>query len=457
MKIIIIGDGKVGYSLAEHLSQEDHDVTIIDKDPEALRKASESLDVMCVRGNGVSTRIMMEAGIKTADLLIAATSSDEMNMVCALTGKKLGAKHTVARIRDPEYANELSVLKAELGLDLVINPEQAASREIGRLLRFPPATDVEHFAKGRIEFIEIRTNHNMPIIGIPLKDLPSRIAGNILIGAVERGDEVIIPNGDFVIKSGDILYIVGKPSDINEFCKQIGLLTQKIKNVMVVGGGRVAHYLALLLRQIDMKVKIIEIDRERCIELSEMLPDALIINGDGTDQAFLESENLCDMDAFVALTGRDEENLISALLAKQCGVKKVIAKITRINNPDVYTVLGVDSIVNPKLITANYILRFVRGLNSALNNPANTVYKIINGKAEVLEFTATKSLRFLNIPLKNLRLVNGVIIGAIARKNEIIIPHGDDCVRLGDNVLVIAVNKRIVDLNEVIASVGGSK
>jgi len=457
MKIIIIGDGKVGYSLAEHLSQEDHDVTIIDKDPEALRKASESLDVMCVRGNGVSTRIMMEAGIKTADLLIAATSSDEMNMVCALTGKKLGAKHTVARIRDPEYANELSVLKAELGLDLVINPEQAASREIGRLLRFPPATDVEHFAKGRIEFIEIRTNHNMPIIGIPLKDLPSRIAGNILIGAVERGDEVIIPNGDFVIKSGDILYIVGKPSDINEFCKQIGLLTQKIKNVMVVGGGRVAHYLALLLRQIDMKVKIIEIDRERCIELSEMLPDALIINGDGTDQAFLESENLCDMDAFVALTVRDEENLISALLAKQCGVKKVIAKITRINNPAVYTVLGVDSIVNPKLITANYILRFVRGLNSALNNPANTVYKIINGKAEVLEFTATKSLRFLNIPLKNLRLVNGVIIGAIARKNEIIIPHGDDCVRLGDNVLVIAVNKRIVDLNEVIASVGGSK
>lgn len=458
MKIIIIGDGKVGYSLAEHLALEDHDVTIIDKDPEALRKANENLDVMCIRGNGVSTSIMMEAGIKTADVLIAATSSDEMNMVCALTGKKLGAKHTVARIRDPEYANELTVLKAELGLDLVINPEQAASREVGRLLRFPPATDVEHFAKGRIEFIEIKTNHNMPIVGIPLKDIPSKIMGTILIGAVERGDEVAIPNGNFVIKSGDILYIVGKPSDINEFCKQIGLLTQKIKNVMVVGGGRVAHYLALLLKQIDMKVKIIEIDRQRCIELSEMLPDTLIINGDGTDQAFLESENLCDMDAFVALTGRDEENLISALLAKQCGVKKVIAKITRINNPSVFSVLGVDSIVNPKLITANYILRYVRGLNSALNNPADTVYKIINGKAEVLEFTATKSSKLLNIPLKNLRLVNGVIIGAIARKNEIIIPHGDDCVRLGDSVLVIAVNKRIFDLNEVIATVvGGSK
>jgi trk system potassium uptake protein TrkA len=457
MKIIIVGDGKVGYSLAEHLSQENHDVTIIDKDPEALRKANENLDVMCIKGNGVSTKIMMEAGIKRTDLLIAATSSDEMNMVCALTGKKLGAKHTVARIRDPEYANELSVLKAELGLDLVINPEQAASREIGRLLRFPSAADVEHFAKGRIEFIEIRVNDIMPIVGIPLKDLPSKFHGDILIGAVERGEEVIIPNGNFEIQAGDILYIIGKPNDVTGFCKQIGLLTQKIKNIMVVGGGRIAHYLALLLKQSDMKVKIIEIDRQRCIELSEMLPDTLIINGDGTDQANLESENLSEMDAFIALTGSDEENLISALLAKQCGVIKVIAKITKINNPTVFTVLGVDSIVNPKLITTNYILRYVRGLNSALGNPAETVYRIINGKAEVLEFTANKTSKLLNVPLKKLKLVDGVIIGAIARKNEIIIPHGDDCIRLGDSVIVIAVDKRIFDLGEVVASAGGIK
>lgn len=455
MRIIIIGDGKVGYSLAEHLSQEDHDVTIIDKDPEALRKANENLDVMCIRGNGVSTKIMMEAGIKQADLLIAATSSDEMNMVCALTGKKLGAEHTVARIRDPEYANELSVLKSDLGLDLIINPEQAASREIGRLLRFPSATDVEHFVKGRIEFIEIRANKSMPIVGIPLKNVPAKIAGNILIGAVERGEDVIIPNGNFEIRDGDILYIIGKPNDVTNFSKQIGLLTQRIKHVMVVGGGRIAHYLALLLKQNDMKVKIIEIDKQRCIELSELLPDTLIINGDGTDQAVLESENLCEMDAFVALTGRDEENLISALLAKQCGVKKVIAKITRINYPSIFRVLGVDSIVNPKLITTNYILRYVRGLNSALGNPAETVYRIINEKAEVLEFTANKTTKLLNVPLKKLKLVSGVIIGAIARKNEIIVPHGDDCVKLGDSVIVIAIDKRINDLDEVISAVGG--
>lgn len=454
MKIIIIGDGKVGYSLAEHLSRENHDVTIIDKDPEALRKASEALDVMCIKGNGVSTKILMEAGVKGADLLIAATSSDEMNMVCALTGRKLGAAHTIARIRDPEYANELTVLKEDLGLDLVINPEQAAARELARLLRFPSATDVEHFAKGRIEFVEIKATQDMPVLGIPLKDLPSKIIENILIGAVKRGNEVIIPNGDFKIAPDDGLNIIGRPNDVYGFCKLIGKCTQKIKTVMVVGGGRIAHYLAMSLKLNDIKVKIIEMNKERCIELSELLPDTLVINGDGTDIAFLESENLADMDAFISLTGRDEENLISAMIAKQSGVKKVIAKITRIDHPVIFHNLGVDSIVNPKLITTNYILRYVRGLNNAMGNPAETVYKIVDEKAEVLEFTANKSTKFLNIPLKKLKLNNGVIIGAIARKNDIIIPHGDDIIKQGDNVIVVAVDKQISDFNEVVVSVG---
>ncbi len=455
MKIIIIGDGKVGYSLAEHLSQENHDVTIIDKNPEALRKASEVLDVMCIRGNGVSTKIMMEAGVKDTDLLIAATSSDEMNMVCALTGKKLGAGHTVARIRDPEYANELSVLKSELGLDLIINPEQAAAREIARLLRFPSAADVEHFAKGKIEFVEIVATQDMPVIGIPLKKIPGKYLENILIGAVRRANEVIIPNGDFQLAADDRMNIVGKPNDVFGFCKQIGKCTQKIKTVMVVGGGMISHYLAMNLKLNDIKVKIIEINKERSIELAERLPDTLIINGDGTDRALLDSENLSEMDAFIALTGRDEENLISAMMAKQCGVKKVIVKITRIDNPLLFNDLGVDSIVNPKLITTNYILKYVRGLSNAMGNPAETVYKIVDEKAEVLEFIANKSTKFLNIPLKKLKLVDGLIIGAIARKSEIIIPHGDDMIKLGDNVIVISIDKRISDFNEVVASVGG--
>ena len=455
MKIIIIGDGKVGHSLAEHLSRENHDVTIIDKNPEALRKASEALDVMCIKGNGVSTKVMLEAGVKNADLLIAATSSDEMNMVCALTGRKLGASHTVARIRDPEYADELSVLKTELGLDLVINPEQAAAREIARLLRFPSAADVEHFAKGRIEFVEISATQDMPITGIPLKHMSGKYIANILVGVVKRGNEVIIPNGDFKIATDDRLNIIGRPNDVFAFCKQMGKCTQKIKKVMVVGGGMIAHYMAMNLKLNDIKVKIIEMNKERSIELAEMLPDTLVINGDGTDKALLDSENLSEMDAFIALTGRDEENLISAMIAKQSGVKKVIVKTTRIDNPELFHDLGVDSIVSPKLITTNYILKFVRGLSNAMGNPAETVYKIVDGEAEVLEFVANKATKFLNIPLKKLKLANGIIIGAIARRNDIIIPHGDDMIKQGDNVIVISIDKRISDFNEVIAPVGG--
>jgi len=455
MKIIIIGDGKVGYSLADHLSQENHDVTIIDKNPEPLRKTSELLDVMCIKGNGLSMKVMLEAGVKNADLLIAATSSDEMNMVCALTGKKLGAGHTVARIRDPEYADELSVLTRELGLDLVINPEQSAAREIARLLRFPSATDVEHFAKGRVEFVEITATKDMPFIGVPLKNIPRKNIENILIGVVKRGDKILIPNGDFQIATDDRLNIIGKPNDVFAFCKKVGKYTQKIRNVMVVGGGIIAHYLAMNLKLNDIKVKIIEIDRERSIELSEMLPDTLVINGDGTDKALLDSENLGEMDAFIALTGRDEENLISAMLAKQSGVKKVIVKTTRIDNPALFHELGMDSVVNPKLITANYILKYVRGLSNAVGNPAETVYKIVDGEAEVLEFIANKNTKFLNIPLKKLKLLKGVIIGAIARRNEIIIPHGDDTIKLGDTVIVISVDKLISDFNEIVVSVGG--
>ncbi len=454
MNIIIIGDGKVGYSLAENLSKEDHDVTIIDKNPEALKKADENLDVMCIKGNGLSAKTLLEAGVKTADLLIAATSSDEMNMVCALTGKKLGAANTVARIRDPEYANELNILKEELGLNLIINPEQAAAREISRLLRFPSAADVEPFAKGRVELAEIKATRDMPIIGMPLSNISKKISSDVLIGAIHRGDEIIIPNGSTVIHGDDDLFIFGKPSDVFGFCKQIGKVTQKIKHVLVVGGGRIAYYLTLYLKQSGIKVKIVESNRERCLELAEPLPDTLIIHGDGTDDSLLKSENLSDLDAFVSLTGRDEENLVSALLAKQHGVKKVITKITRFNYPEIVRNMGIDSIVNPKLITTNYILRYVRGLNGALGNPVESVYKIIGGNAETLEFIANHTTKFLNVPLKRIKFVEGVMVASIARKNEIIIPHGNDEIKIGDSVIIITKGKQFSDFNEIIEWVG---
>ncbi len=454
MKIILIGDGKVGYSLAENLSKEDNDVIIIDKNSEALRKADEFLDVMCIRGNGVSAKVLMESGVKTAALLVAATASDEMNMVCCLTAKKLGVRHAVARIRDPEYAHELALLKKDLGLDMVINPERAAAREIAQMLRFPQAVNIEVFARGRVELVEIRITTDMAIVGMKVKDVTAKISSAILIGAIVRRDEVIIPNGDLIIEEGDTIHIVGKPANVSIFCKKIGIYNQKIKNIMIIGGGRIAYYLAKSFEETGIKVTIIEKNQEQCISLSERLPHTLIINGDGSDDTVLHSENLSGMGAFVALTGRDEENFMSALLAKQSGVKKVIAKITRTNYLGLIKRLGIDSIVNPSQITTNHILRYVRGMKNAEGSPIETLYRIIEDRAEAIEFTANETTGFLDIPLRNLHLAEGILVAVIVRGTDILIPHGNDIIKSGDSVILIAKDKKISDLNDIIAPGG---
>jgi trk system potassium uptake protein TrkA len=449
MKIIIIGAGKVGYNLAESLSKSKYDVIIIDRNYAALSKAEENLEVLCIRGSGVSTSILMEAGIETADLLIAVTSSDEVNMVCCLTAKKLGVKSTIARIRDPEYAKELSLLKEELDLDLIINPEQAAAEEIANVLNFPIAINVENFAKGRVKMVELKTTKEMGIVGIPLRDIGSKLISTILIGVVIRGEEVIVPNGDFVLKEDDRIYVIGKPSNLYNFCKQSGESQYKIKNVMIAGGGRIAIYLAKLLLEMDIKVKLVEIDREVCVHLSEILPESLVIHGDGTDEELLKSENISDMDGFVAMTGMDEENLMSALLAKQNGVKKVIAKVSRVNYINIIKSLGIDSVISPKLITTNRILKFVRG------NNVESLYRIVEGQAEITELIADSSSNILNIKIKKLGLPKDVIIATIVRKKEIVIPHGNDIIREGDRVIIISKNKNFSSLDEVAANSAG--
>jgi trk system potassium uptake protein TrkA len=407
---------------------------------------------MCIKGNGVSTKILLEADVENSDLLIAATSSDEMNMVCCLTAKKLGVGHTIARIRDPEYASELSLLKKELGLDMVINPEQAAGSEIARLIKFPPAVNVEIFAKGRVEMVEISVTRSMAIAEMRLKHIANRFSSSVLIGAVHRGDEVIIPDGEFKIKENDSIYIIGQPSKVYDFCTRIGIHIQKIKNVMIMGGGRISYYLAAYLDEMNIRVKIVEIDRGRCMELTELLPRALIICGDGSDEALLKSENISEMGAFVAITGRDEDNLISALMAKQYGVGKVIAKINRLNHSDIIKSLGIDSVVSPKLITVNYILRYVRGLQNAMGNPVNALYRIVGDKAEVIELIAGNYAKYTDIPLKKLNVKKGILIAAIVRKNEIIIPHGNDVLKSGDNVILITKDKIVTDLDNIIGT-----
>ena len=444
MRIIIIGAGKVGYYLAENLCKENH-VTIIDKNAAALKKAEENLEVLCIKGSGVSTNVLLEADIKHTDLLIAVTSTDEINMVCCLTGKKLGAVKTIARIRDYEYSQELSLLKEELDLDMVINPELAAADEIARSMNFSAAMNVESFAKGRVKLVEITITEDMPIAKMRIMDIPNKFSSQILIGVIVRGDEVIIPEGENVIEPGDSIYVMGKSSNIYNFCKMVGKSNVKVKNVMIVGGGTIAIYLANILTEMDMKVKILEIDKEKCIELSELLPGSLIINGDGSDEELLQSENISDMDAFISMTGIDEENIMAALIAKQNGAKKIIVKISRLNYLNVAKSLGIDSVISPKLITSNRIITYVK------RNSIETLYRIIEGKAEIIEFIVERNSKIANVKIKNLKIPQDVIIATIVRKTEIVIPHGEDIIKEGDRIIIITKNKNVIELKDIIA------
>lgn len=451
MKIIIIGDGKVGYYLAESLSADEaNHVTIIDKDSDALKKAAEYLDVLCIRGNGLSTRILVEAGVRDTDLLIAVTTRDEMNMVCCLTAKKLGAKHTVARIRDPEYADELTQLKADLGLDMVINPEQATAGEITRMIEFPPAINIDLFTGGKVEMAQMRVTKGMSVADMKLKDISKVISSSVLIGGVLRGNEVIIPRGEFTIRENDTIYVIGGPAMVSRFCRRSGIAVSKIRNVMIVGGGRIALYLARYLNALDIKSKIVEINYERCLELGEMLEDSLVIHGDGTDESVLLSENYDDMGAFVALTDRDEENLIAAFQARHNGVDKVIAKVNRDTYEGAIASMGIENVVSPKLTTAEHILRYVRGLSNAQGNTVNSLYRIMDERVEAIEFTAGRSTKIIDIPLKRLPILDGILVAAIVRRGEAIIAHGNDVIKQGDNVILIAKDKKLIDLNDIV-------
>ena len=425
MKIIIVGDGKVGFTLAEHLSREDHDVTIIDTRDDALKRASDALDVMCVKGNGASIATLREAGAESADILIAATNLDEINMICCLTAKRLGTKYTIARVRNVEYAVELPTLKKVVGIDMVINPENATAVEIARLLRFPSAANLETFYRGRVELIGFRVQADDFICGHPLSELSRQVkALPILFCAAERGDQSIIPDGSYVPTAGDKLYLIGQPAGMTQFFKLLGRYAPKIKDVFVVGGGRISHYLTTLMEGMGLHVKVVERNMDRCRELSELLPHTMIICGDGTDQQLLEEEDVSASDAFVSLTDRDEDNLIVALYAMQQGIAKVVAKSNRQNYAGIAHAAGLDSVISPKLITAAQILQVVRGMQNSKGSVMNALYKIADGHAEAMEFVANETTRYQGVPLKELKLKKGILIAVIIHQGRIIIPEG---------------------------------
>ena len=403
MRIIVIGAGKVGYTLAEHLISEEHDVTVIDRDEEVINRYSGSLDTICLKGNGANAKILLEAGVEKANIVIASTESDETNMLACLIAKRLGAQYTIARIRDPEFNESQMLLQNELGIDVAINPERATALEISRLLRYPFAGSIESFAKGQVEMVEFRAVETDPIIGIAMKDLSVKVRGlpRILYAMVDRNGTVLIP-GDRVFVSGDML-------NITEYFRFLGRNKQKVRSVMVLGGGRISYYLSKFIVPMGIHVTLFEMDPVKARRLSELLPKVDVILGDGTDQDLLEEQGLSQMDAFVSLSNRDEENLMTGMYASRCGVPKVIAKNSRTTYLEILNNLGLDSVISPQTITSSTILRYVRARVNSNGTRIERLYRLADGKAEAIEFIARKGDAYINIPLKPL---DGLVLDA---------------------------------------------
>ena len=451
MKIVIIGDGKVGHKLAIQLSEENYDITLIDQNEGKLKDALNKMDIFCITGNGADAEIMKQADVPHADLVIACASADEMNMLSCLLARRLGAKHTIARVRNPIYYRQIGMLKEDLHLSMAVNPELAASNEIVRVLLFPEASKVETFMKGRVELVEYAVGGDQPLTDISLAEVYRKFQIKILVCAVKRGKEVYIPDGNFVVREGDRLHIAAAHQDLRTFFKSLGRKNAKEKKVIICGGGHVCFYLASQLLQVGMKVKIIERNEQRCEELCELLPKATIINGNAADQDLLMEERITDTDAFVALTGMDEENIIMSFFAKTLGVPKIIAKVNDDTRAQMVEGLGIDSIISAKSATADEIMGYVRARNNSYSSAnVETMYRLVQGKVEALEFIIKKECEYTNVPLKDLPIKKNNLIACIGRRRKVIVPNGDDHLEVGDSVMVVTKDRIVSNFSDIL-------
>lgn len=450
MKIIIIGCGKVGVALAEGLSGEQYDVVLVDTCAERLQQVTEDLDAMTIVGNGSSIAVLSEAGVEDADLLIAVTGSDELNLLCCLIARKQGRCQTVARVRNPVYNKEIGFIKESLGISMIINPELAAAMEIARLLRFPSAINIDTFAKGRVELLRFRQMPEFAMDGLTISELQSRIKSQILITGVERQDQAFIPNGDFRLQDGDSLFIIASPQNAGAFFREIGVKNDRVKNCMIVGGGTIAFYLASQLLSMHIRVTIIEKSRQRCDTLAEALPDANIICGDGTNKKLLLDEGLEQAEAFVSLTNMDEENILVTLYAKERSRAKLVTKVNRLSFDNLITKLDLGSVISPKDITVDYILRYTRAMQNTIGSNVETLYHILDNKAEALEFVIRENSEVVGVPLKELPLKDNLLVGCINRDGRIMIPWGNDSLQVGDTVIVVTTQKGLRDIRDIL-------
>ncbi|MEG1657674.1 MAG: Trk system potassium transporter TrkA [Oscillibacter sp.] len=453
MKIIIVGAGKVGMALARQLAEEQHKVIIIDTNQQIVDHIINVYDVMGVCGNGASYEVQKEADAKSANLLIATTSSDEINILACLVAKKLGVEHTIARVRNPEYEKQLRFMRGELGLSMAINPEKAAAREIARVLRFPNAMKLESFSKGRLELVEYRLGEDTVLDGVRLSDLYQNLRVKVLICAVARKDETIIPGGDFILQAGDKIYVTSSPGELEQFFRHLRVFVGKASSVMIVGASKLGYYLALELIAMGMSVKIIDRDEARCVRMGELLPKALVIVGDGTDSELLQEEGIAQTDAFVAITGMDEANILMAMSAsRQDSGCKVVAKINRKSLVDLVSTTGmIDSIVSAGAVTEELILQYVRAMENASGSQLKTLHLLVDGRVEAMEFGVSADIPFVDVPLKKLSLKSGILVAGIVRQNgKLVIPTGEDAFHPGDDVILVTTNTALQDLRDIL-------
>ena len=450
MNIIIVGAGKVGYTLAKYLSIDGDNIIVIDKKDIALEHINNNLDVMCIKGNCTSLKVLDEAGIREADLLISVTDSDELNMLCSLAAKKLGVKHTVARVRTPDYDEDITLLTEAVGIDLVINPEKAAAMEIAKLIKYPSVCSIDSFSDGKVNLVGFKVSDDTALEGKKVSDI-SFIRGNVLFCGIEKNDEFIMPNGDYIFHKDDRVYVIGEHKHIQNLFNKLGKYKKKVKRAMIVGGGKIAYYLTKIISEVGVNCKIIEKDLNICEELNNILPNSLIINGDGMEEELLLSESLLEVDSFITLTGRDEDNIIASLLAINKSVDNVITKITRDNYREIGKTVGINSIVNPKLATAYKILRYVRTLRNKRKCSIENIYRICNDNAEAVEFIVGNDTKNVNVKFKDIQFNKDILVATIVRNNNIIIPTGDDFLKVNDRVIIITKNINLLHIDGIFA------
>lgn len=450
MNVIIVGCGKVGEMLAEQLNGEGNNVTVVDVDAKRVDYISAKLDIMGITGNGAMRSVQKEAGLDEADLLIAVTGSDELNLLCCVVARKSGNCETVAQVKDPVYSSELEYLKEELGLSMVINPEMEAAEEISRVLRFPSAMNIETFANGKVELVKFRIPDGSVLSGRSVKDIVVDLRCNVLICTVERDSEAFIPRGDFVFKDRDVVSMIASPKNAHHFFSKIRQSATAVKDVMIVGSGNVAQYLCSELADSGMKLRIVDKDSAVCDELAVAFPDATVVNSDESDRDVLLEEGLAEAGAFVALTDSDEENIFLSLFAKSIGKGKIVTKINRVDFDDVTQKLELDSTIYPKNITANMITRYVRAMGNAKGTNVETLYTVIKGEVEAAEFIIKDGFTEVDKPISQLELKDNVLIASIIRNKKVIIPRGNDVIKVGDAVVIVTKMLALRDFTDVL-------